>query len=161
VTTVPLPLILGDDWSWAFAYKGTSGAALDLTGALLAGELFYPYSAIPIDLTAGLGRVTVPAPAGGLVHLGLERAAQSVIGQPDPSQPVSRLQIVMTTASGLRRTIAIIPMVVVNAQATPYAPPVGAILSTDPLTGATMTFTGVPDDVPFAVAASGGALLIF
>ena len=140
----PIPVYVGDDWSFAFTYReGGNGAPVDLTGCIIAGLLFPDIRQGAIQLDPGLG-LAGPIGAGsqGKLGLGLTREQTEAL-RPDLT---SRLHV-RILAGGLIHTAGVFPLLVLSLGE--LAPgPAQARVATDPVSGRTLTFDGVATGYP-------------
>lgn len=53
--TIPTPikLVVGDDWEFPFTYKDAAGAAIDLTGYSVGGDILWPGGKLPMTPPGG------------------------------------------------------------------------------------------------------------
>ena len=141
MTPDPIPVYIGDDWSFAFTYResGGNGAPVDLTGLSIVCDLFAPYASAPIELTAEAGQTGLIAAANGQFGIGVARALTSGL-QTTTVAGATALNIGLVTDS-LRRTIAVWPLLIFDKR-TLLAPTLVNLETVDPIDGRTLHFDG-------------------
>lgn len=142
----PIPVYVGDDWSFAFTLRegGGNAAPVDLTACTVDGLLFPAYQPSPIALQPGLGFAgLIGSGAEGKLGLGITRDQTAGFV---PSSIGGRLQVRVLRAGRLH-THGVFPLLVLAlGEITP-----GLIVNrtvTDPVSGRVLTFDGAADGYP-------------
>ena len=159
----PIPVYIGDDWSFAFSYRqgGGNGVPVDLTGSTIVCELFYPFTAAPLALTQADGQTALIDAPEGRFAVGVARAVTTgfvTSGLKAPSQPSPSVLTIALEKDGIRRTIGVRPLLVLDPRTLP-PPPIVTVESVDPITGCILRFEGLTDFFAVTTDATRGGTL--
>lgn len=107
----PIRLVVGDDWVLPFTYRDSAGAAFDLTGFGVGGDVLWPHGRIAIDAPDGVCELLEQSAeeTRGRFVLTLNRAATLNI---PTNKPGTHLRAFLITPEGEMRSFPAWPLCV-------------------------------------------------